>query len=42
MNDGWVYRDRVNKSGAGQPVLQYYAKRYRHSTETQWRERIAL
>ncbi|VEP12148.1 putative enzyme [Hyella patelloides LEGE 07179] len=40
MNDGWVYRDKVNKSGAGQTVLQYYTKRYRHSTETQWRERI--
>lgn len=42
MNNGWIYRDWVNKSGAGQTVLQYYSSRYRHSTEAQWKERIEL
>ena len=40
MNDGWIYTDRVQKSSAGQTVLQYYTARYRHSTAVQWRERI--
>lgn len=40
MNNGWIYTDRVNKSSAGETVLQYYSLRYRHSTATQWRERI--
>ena len=40
MNDGWIYTDTINKSSAGQTVLEYYSLRYRHSTAAQWRERI--
>ena len=40
MNDGWTYKDKVTKSDAGRTVLQYYSLRYRHSTATQWQERI--
>ena len=40
MNKGWIYTDRVNKSSAGQTVLQYYTERYRHSTASQWQKRI--
>jgi 23S rRNA pseudouridine1911/1915/1917 synthase len=40
QNQGWIYREQVPKSGADQTVLQYYSQKYRHSTETQWREKI--
>lgn len=40
MNNGWLYINKVNKSSAGQTVLQYYTKRYCHSTAAQWRARI--
>lgn len=40
MNNGWIYRDKINKSNVGQTVLQYYSSRYRHSTATQWQSRI--
>ena len=40
MNRGWIYRDRVSKSGVGQTVLQYYTQRYRHSSKAEWRDRI--
>ena len=39
-NQGWIYRERVNKSGVRQTVLQYYTERYHHSSQEQWRERI--
>ncbi len=39
-NQGWIYRERVKKSGVGQTVLQYYTERYRHSSQEEWRERI--
>ncbi len=41
MNQGWTYRERVDRAGAGQTVLAYYTRRYRHSTCQEWRERIA-
>lgn len=40
MNNGWVYQDKINKSAAGQTVLNYYAGRYQHSTIAQWQTRI--
>lgn len=42
MNNGWIYTDTINKSSAGETVLQYYSLRYRHSTATQWQGRIEL
>ncbi|MEM6714417.1 MAG: RluA family pseudouridine synthase [Cyanobacteria bacterium P01_C01_bin.147] len=40
MNQGWTYRDRVATTAAGQSVLDYYTQRYRHSSRTEWRQRI--
>ena len=40
MNQGWIYRDRVKPADAGQTVLAYYSNKYRHSSETQWLDRI--
>lgn len=40
MNQGWVYREQVDKASVGQTVWQYYSQRYRHSTKAQWRSRI--
>ena len=41
MNQGWTYRERVDHAGAGQTILAYYTQRYRHSSQQEWRERIA-
>jgi len=41
MNQGWEYRDIVPGNAAGQTVLDYYTRRYRHSSREQWRLRIA-
>lgn len=40
MNRGWIYRERVNKSAAGQTVLTYYTRKYRHSSQEEWHDRI--
>ncbi|MEB3295891.1 MAG: RluA family pseudouridine synthase [Synechococcales bacterium] len=40
MNQGWIYREKVDRSGAGQSVLDYYSQRYRHSTRQVWQQRI--
>ena len=40
MNNGWNYVDRVTKKTAGKTVLQYYAERYRHSSDSEWESRI--
>jgi 23S rRNA pseudouridine1911/1915/1917 synthase len=42
MNNGWIYRDRIDRAEAGQTVLEYYTQRYRHSSESEWRSRIEL
>jgi 23S rRNA pseudouridine1911/1915/1917 synthase len=39
-NDGYDYPDRVARSEAGLSALSFYARRYRHSTEAEWREKI--
>jgi 23S rRNA pseudouridine1911/1915/1917 synthase len=39
-NRGYEYPDRVSRSDAGSAVLSFYARRYRHSTEAEWREKI--
>lgn len=40
MNSGWVYYDRIDRTGDGLRVLDYYTQRYRHSTQQQWRDRL--
>ena len=40
MNQGWIYRERVDRTGSGQTVVDYYCDRYSHSTREQWRDRI--
>lgn len=40
MNRGWTYREQVDRTRAGITVLEYYTQRYRHSSETEWQERI--
>lgn len=42
INQGWSYREQVDRRAAGQTVLEYYTRRYRHSSELEWQERIAL
>lgn len=40
MNQGWTYADSIRSATAGQTVLDYYTRRYTHSTGQQWRSRI--
>ena len=40
MNSGFVYCEQVGPQAAGQSVLGYLARRYRHSTEGVWQARI--
>jgi len=41
LNGGWIYNDRVGRDVAGLVVLEFYVRRYPHSTPQQWGERIA-
>jgi 23S rRNA pseudouridine1911/1915/1917 synthase len=41
MNQGWSYREQVDRQSAGQTVLEYYTRHYRHSSQSEWQERIA-
>ena len=41
MNAGFVYRDRIGPEAGGQSVLAYLTGRYRHTSEAEWRSRIA-
>jgi 23S rRNA pseudouridine1911/1915/1917 synthase len=41
MNAGFEYREEIGPEAAGRSVLAWLARRYRHSTEAAWRERIA-
>lgn len=41
MNDGFEYREQVGAEDAGHTVLAHLARRYRHSSEAVWRERLA-
>lgn len=40
MNRGWVYREQIDKKAAGQTVLDYYVRRYPHSSPAEWQQRI--
>jgi 23S rRNA pseudouridine1911/1915/1917 synthase len=42
MNQGWIYRDKIDRAGVGKTVLNYYTEKYRHSSESEWRSRIEL
>lgn len=40
MNSGWTYRVRVDKKADGWTVLEFYTKRYTHSSEEIWKTHI--
>ena len=40
MNQGWTYCDRISPRFADMTVLDYYTQRYRHSTRSEWQQRI--
>jgi 23S rRNA pseudouridine1911/1915/1917 synthase len=42
MNQGWCYSNRVDRQTAGLTLLAFYTQRYPHSSEAEWRSRIAL
>jgi len=41
LNRGWIYREQVKPANAGQTLVAYYTQRYQHSSELEWRSRIA-
>jgi 23S rRNA pseudouridine1911/1915/1917 synthase len=41
VNAGFEYREHVGPEATGRTVLAWLARRYRHSSEAAWRERIA-
>jgi 23S rRNA pseudouridine1911/1915/1917 synthase len=41
LNRGWTYRDRVDRTGEGLLVCDFYAKRYPHSGRQTWQRRLA-
>jgi 23S rRNA pseudouridine1911/1915/1917 synthase len=41
VNDGYEYAEQVGVQAAGQSVLAYLARRYRHSDEAVWLARLA-
>lgn len=40
LNQGWTYRERVDRAHAGLTVLEYYAQCYPHSSAQEWQARI--
>lgn len=40
MNHGWVYHNKISLEDEGLTVIEYYTKRYQHSTYEQWLSRI--
>jgi 23S rRNA pseudouridine1911/1915/1917 synthase len=40
LNQGWTYTDQIGPRDAGMSILDFYAKRYRHSSRDEWQERI--
>ena len=40
LNEGWIYRDRIDASAAGVRVTAFYASRYRHSPPAAWERRL--
>ncbi len=39
-NRGYDYPDSVDRADAGLTVLAFYARRYRHSSQAEWRDKI--
>ena len=39
-NRGWVYADVVDAGACGWNALEFFVRRYPHSSETQWRRRL--
>jgi 23S rRNA pseudouridine1911/1915/1917 synthase len=42
LNQGYSYRHVVQPSGVGHSSLEYFAKHFSHSTESEWRVRFEL
>jgi len=40
LNRGFTYTNRIDAGAAGETVLDFYVRRYPHSSEPEWRERI--
>lgn len=40
MNHGFEYREQVGTGGCGTTLLTYLVRRYRHSSEAEWRKRL--
>ena len=40
LNRGFEYREQVDRLSAGETVLAYLSRHYRHSSEAQWQDRI--
>lgn len=40
INHGWTYKNHIQPDAAGQTVLQFYLRRYPHSSAEAWRKRI--
>ena len=40
VNNGWTYREQIDRSAQGLTVLDYYTQRYRHSSRAKWADRI--
>lgn len=40
INHGWTYRNLIQPDAAGETVLQFYLRRYPHSSAEAWRKRI--
>lgn len=41
MNRGYTYRDRIGREDAGMPALEYYLRRYGHSSREEWTAHFA-
>jgi 23S rRNA pseudouridine1911/1915/1917 synthase len=40
LNRGYEYREQIGSPGGGRTVLDHLTQTYRHSTETDWRDRL--
>lgn len=40
MNHGWIYREQVKPADVGKNILDYYSKKYCHSSQEEWQFRI--
>ena len=40
LNNGFEYREQIDNRGSGLTVLAYLARKYRHSTEAAWLDRL--